>query len=214
MNDIRRATFFRNEGQIEEIRYYSGDKEIAVEFYDKTGELLRQAGEIPDGLVREYHRIGTVNRIFTFKNNRAHGKSTGYYPTGETEEESTFRHGKLHGSSMVYRRDGMIWVEAEHKDGKLHGIFKSYHDNGNIEARAEYQEGRLHGYCAQYDRHGILIEEATFNHGRRQGDHRTYDETGQLSRLERYSDRQLIEVEEFDENGRVISTTHSSKMMR
>jgi len=207
INVVTRVVSFKEGERFEQIRYYCNDKEIAMEVYDKNGILLYATGIIPDGIVREYYRIGVLKKEITFKDGRAHGRGIDYYPSGEIFEESTFMQGHLHGPNRMYRRDGAPWIEANYKDGKLHGTFTSYHDNGNTETRAEYNDGKLNGSYKKYDIYSNLLEEGTFNQGEQQGDHRYYHVTGQLARIERYSRGKLICLKEFDEEGRATIVT-------
>jgi len=209
MNAVTRTVSFKKEGRFEQIRYYCSNKEISNELYDKNGVLLHRAGIIPDGVVREYYETGAVKRAIAFQDGRAHGKGIDYYPSGDIREENTFGQGLLQGPSKMYRRDGMLWIEADYDEGKLHGLFTSYHDNGNTETRAEYKDGKLNGYYAKYDRYGGLMEEGTFIEGKKQGDYRSYHESGEPARVERYRQGEIVYLEEFDEDGRVITVTRS-----
>lgn len=208
-NVVTKVVSFIDEGQFEQVCYYSGDKEISRELYDEKGILLRRSGIVPDGPVKEHYRDGPVKRIIDFKDGKAHGKGIDYYPGGEIFEESSFNQGVLHGPNKLYRRGGMLWMEAVYHHGRLHGVVTSYHDNGNTETRAEYKNGKLDGFYTKYDKYGNLLAEGNFNQGEKEGNHTSYHETGQAARIEKYIQGKLIYCEEFDEDGRAIAAMKS-----
>ncbi|MDD5245406.1 MAG: hypothetical protein PHU49_15465, partial [Syntrophorhabdaceae bacterium] len=84
---VTRIVSFKEEGRFEQIRYYCDDQEIATELYDKNGILLHGTGIIPNGIVREYYRIGVIKKEIMFKDGRAHGRGIDYYPSGEIFEK-------------------------------------------------------------------------------------------------------------------------------
>jgi len=208
LNLRTKVVSFIKHGLFQQLRFYSGNVEVANELYDNDGLLLRRSGLIPDGIVSEYYPNGRVRSKVSFKDGVAHGKGIDYYLSGEVSEESDFERGQLHGASKLYRRNGLLWIETTYCHGRLNGVLRSYHDNGNPETEAEYTDDKLDGSYVKYDKYGCLQEKGTFKRGEKEGNYIIYHENGQPARIERYVEGKLVHCEEFDEDGNMTARTN------
>jgi len=97
-----------NHGLLQQLRYYSGDREIESELYDDKGILLRQSDTVLDDIVKEYYGDGEIRGTICFKDGAAQGKGIDFCLSGEILKENNYERGQSHGPSKLYCRNGML----------------------------------------------------------------------------------------------------------
>ncbi|HNQ46754.1 MAG TPA: hypothetical protein PK125_02460 [Syntrophorhabdus sp.] len=187
------------------ITYFSDGKEIAKEILCDNGLQLVMTGTIPDGTVLEYYWVGTLHRVFTYANNRAHGRSHTFYPDGAIWMEQEFIDGLLHGPMKTFYKGGTIQEECTYKSGRLHGELKRYYEDGTLDTLAYFNEGKLDGDYCTYFQNGMPREKSIFRDGIREGNSIKYYETGELQCIDLCLEGRVAHRKRFDERGRLIS---------
>ncbi len=205
MQEVTRVSNGFNCDGMEIITYFSGGKEIAKEILCDNGMQLVMTGRIPEGKVLEYYWAGTLRRVFTYANNKAHGHSHTYYPDGPIWMEQNFRMGLLDGPMKTFYKSGSIREECTYKRGKLHGDHKSYYEDGSLDTVAYFNEGKLDGDYRAYFQNGMPKERSTFRDGKKEGSCTTYYETGEIQCIDIYLEGRVIQRKNFDEEGRLLS---------
>lgn len=203
--EVTRVSSGHNCDGLEIIVYFSGGKEIAKEILSDHGIRLVMTGRVPDGKVLEYYWAGTLHRVFTYVNNKAHGHSHTYYPDGSIWMEEHFRKGLLDGPMKTFSKNGSIREECAYKRGRLHGEHKRYHEDGSLETVTCFNEGKPDGGYKAYFQNGLPRENSTFKDGRKEGVSTTYYETGELQCIDVCLEGRVIRRKRFDEEGRLLS---------
>ena len=88
---IRKIT---QNGNIKEIFFYSGGKEIAREIIDEKGNI-QKSGVVPDGIVRQYDNKGQLFLETNYRKGEQEGVIRLYYETGRVMQEANYKNGKL-----------------------------------------------------------------------------------------------------------------------
>jgi len=202
--EVTRVSSGRNCDGVEIITYFSGGREIAKEVLCDHGTQLVMTGRIPDGKVSEYYWAGTLHRVFTYVNNKAHGHSCAYYPDGPICTEQHFRKGLLDGPMRTFYKSGSIREECTYKKGRLHGEHKCYYENGVLEAVAYFNEGKPEGTYKTYYQNRMPRENSVFKDGKKHGLCTTYYETGELQRIDMCFEGRVIQRKRFNEEGTLL----------
>ena len=122
----RKSTWLPNRGQ-EQI-FYKNNKEVARKELDQSGHIIKNEGEIPDGVFKD----DTWHREISYKN------------------------GLENGSMKTYREDGILSFEHEMKDGKPIRL-KAYFPDGKIRSEAAFNEDGTYVEKI-YDQSGQVIK--------------------------------------------------------
>ncbi|OPY82055.1 MAG: MORN repeat variant [Syntrophorhabdus sp. PtaU1.Bin153] len=186
------------------VTYFAGGKEIAKEVLADGDLQLVMTGRIPDGKVLEYYWTGTLHRVFTYANNRAHGYGRTYYPEGLIWMEQHFRKGLLDGPARTFYKSRSIREECTYKRGKLHGEHKSYYESGALDVTVFFNEDKQEGDYRAYFENGMPRESSTYNHGKKEGVSTTYYETGEVRCIDMCLAGRVIQRKRFDEEGRLL----------
>lgn len=202
--EVTRVSNGHNCDGMEIITYFCGGEEIAKKVLCDPGIQLVMTGSIPDGKVLEYYWAGTLHRVFTYVDNKAHGHCHTYYPDGPIWMEQNFREGLLDGPTKTFYKSGSIWEECAYKTGKLHGEHKSYYEDGDLNTLAYFNEGKLDGDYKAYFQNGMPREKSTFRDGKKEGSSTTYYETGELQCIDIYIEGKVAQRKRFDEEGRLL----------
>lgn len=187
-------TFDRN-GNLEKIeRYRNGELvvdskdikilEIKYDYYDDG--KVKIAGSyymgIPEGVRREYDRMGNIIKSYFFINGKIilegiidekglkQGEFKEYYETGVLSAEGRYKDSRPVGYWKYYYPGGNLYQEGEYDSkGRKTGKWLTYFDNGQIQ-KEEYFEKDLHeGEYKEYDVDGNIIVIGQFTEGEEQG---------------------------------------------
>lgn len=154
-------------------------------FYNEEGQLTHEityAAGKKNGAQRIYAN-GVLTESYTFENDVKVGEGRYYYPTGELKRLVFFSEGKEHGEGFEYDLDGRIITLLGYKQGNLTKAEKiNRYDNG----------GNKRGTWMLFHPNGQLAEEGNFMNNKRNGIFKFYDRKGDLLRLEKYRDGELV----------------------
>ena len=68
-------------------------------------------------ILTRYYSSGKKREQIEYKNNKAHGKSFGWFEDGSKEWEIEYKYSELHGRYRVWFEDGSINHDCKYKDG-------------------------------------------------------------------------------------------------
>ncbi len=108
------------------ITFYRDGKEIAKQKIDGNGVIFESTGTIPDGVVKEYAKDGTLLYENSYQDGKLNGPSKAYYKNGSLAGEWTFKNNKLEGTGKQYYESGELQYLDTYKDDKL--IKRKYYD--------------------------------------------------------------------------------------
>lgn len=190
-----------------EYEYRKGDL-IAYKFYDKQGEIVKEAkkkggefyyeGYAPNGNMTSegmydisggkkgewkfYTSNGVLSENGNYSDNNAQGEYTTYYKNGKKESISKYKNDSIVGYYVDYHKNGKLSAQGWYKNSLRHGEWHNYHIDGTINSINYYHSGKLNG--AQ-----------KYHNGK-----------GKVSRITKYKYDVLYSDEFLDEDGIVFET--------
>ncbi|MFP8489491.1 toxin-antitoxin system YwqK family antitoxin [Gracilimonas sp. Q87] len=128
--------------------------------------------------------VGKKSLELEYKNGVKDGELIKYFPLSETPQlKGSFNDGSKNGLWSIFYPNGDIKIEINLTDDIYDGFYKRYYENGNVKLEGQFKKGDFFNVWTEYKPDGTLWKQ------------RTYDS-------EKYK------LEEFDEDGNVIYTTH------
>ncbi|SKC07484.1 Antitoxin component YwqK of the YwqJK toxin-antitoxin module [Soonwooa buanensis] len=178
--------YYYEEGNIERIETYDGDKVFAQSFWKngKKHQISTSQNGYFLGTSLSYYENGQPWSIKNFVNGSFDGMQKSFYSNGKLEYIGFYKKGMRVGkweyfhengkrsivatydndknlSTDWYRDDGTPWKKEKNDystDGKLTVYFEEYHLNGKLERTGSFFEGVEVGIWEYYDEKGKLIE--------------------------------------------------------
>lgn len=185
-------------------------KEIAKETCDETGRVVKTIGNIPDGIVKEYFESGALLAEYNYKGGKLEGTSKGYYEKGTLRGEWNYKNGKLDGLMKYFYGNGNLNYETNYKDDKRNGISKHYDETGKLIYEFNFKDDEYDGITKSYYENGKLSGEYNYKDGKREGVSKVYHKSGKLKSIETYEKGKMIDKQEYDDKGNLISGTDHS----
>lgn len=155
-------------------------------FYRSDSTLERSISyreDLKTGPERTYSIKGILQEEIPFENNIKSGTARYYYPTGELQKELSFVNNKEEGKGFEYDVDGRIITLLTYKNGFIYAQEKINRYN---------TEGKRTGIWQDLYVPGRIKEEGNWTNGLRNGVFKFYNRKGELERLERYEDGELV----------------------
>ena len=137
--------------------------------------------EVPNGVVKEYYKDGTLHAEIEYEDGKLNGifrtyyesgkrraemyhindvpqwhKS--YYESGELMGEGYYINGKREAMEREYYESGKVKGEFPYKNGLMHGVGNYYYESGKVESEQFYENDELQ-YIKRYDEDGNLLPE-------------------------------------------------------
>ena len=109
-----------------------------------------------EGMVKHYHKDGSLASEITYKDKKRHGYAKGYYTNGALQGEFNYVDGELHGINKIYHLNGKVYRETPYVQGKIEGIQKLYRKDGTLLAEIPYKAGELGIGTKEYKTDGTL----------------------------------------------------------
>ncbi len=111
---------------------------------------------------------------------KAHGRSRGWYESGQLEVHETFLHGVSHGQRTRWHPNGKRKSLAQIEAGKIEGSYTEWYDNGQKAVEMNLVRGRPEGLAEAWHRPGSLKSRVHFVHGK-QVSREFWDESGKAA---------------------------------
>lgn len=116
-------------------------KEVARRQLDKDGVLLKEAGKVPEGPVKQYFKDGKVQAEWNFKNGKEEGLFREYWDDGKLCWEGKYSGGKPEGIKRFYYKTGKLGYEDEYRAGIQTGR-KSFYESGKVNTEGVFKDGK------------------------------------------------------------------------
>ena len=185
-----------------EIFYYNNGEEIAKEFVDESGRVLKKKGKVPNGKVQTYTTDGKIKEEYEFHNNSRNGQHREYHENGEIKFEGIYKNDKLQGEFRSYSEAGIILSEGVLEEGGSKGSVRLYGDDGKLELEEVYVNGELRK-TREFFQDGTPKSEWAWKGGLFNGFCRSYYPNGQIASLDTYKEGRIRERVVWDEEGRM-----------
>ena len=213
-------SYFDTSSQLRKVeRYANGALHGVQEVYYASGRLAEQESfeqGLRQGESKGWFEGGSLRSEATYAKGEPEGKMTFYYPSGKKEIEGKMVNGDRDGTWYYFNTDGSLQLQVLHRQGVLvkerkeNGTFKEYYDDEQLMSEVTYKVGKREGPFVEYYNNGrweVKPMPSDPVKGAPPDMERTLQ--GQTRKREgTYRNDQLEgEVREYDEKGKLISTT-------
>jgi antitoxin component YwqK of YwqJK toxin-antitoxin module len=96
---------------------------------------------------------------------KAHGRSRGWYESGQLEVEEQFLHGTSHGPRTRWYENGQKRSEARIEHGQLSGAYVEWHENGQRAVEMSLAGGKPDGVAEAWHASGARKSQTHFRSG-------------------------------------------------
>ena len=173
-------------------------------FFDSTETKVRTVEYVANqksGWERVYFSNGTVKEEIQFKEDKKSGWTNLYDESGQKRKSIPYRADLEDGKGREFALDGRVISLLDYQKGYLRGIEKiNRYDEKNAKT----------GTWMEWSDSGILLEQGVWKGGKRNGLFRFYDQWGQLDRVEKYLDGEVISDAEETVEIDVRTTVHEN----
>jgi len=126
-----------------------------------------------------FYNDGQAQFVYSYKDNKLHGITREYYPSGELKVESSYEEGQLL-NEKYYRLDGQIEYNLIIKDGVRYETLRKFHPSGKLFRKRHLVNGKQSGLEKEYYPTGKIKAERTYKNGKKQGMAKGYYDNGQV----------------------------------
>ncbi|MDX1651881.1 MAG: hypothetical protein R3277_05280 [Brumimicrobium sp.] len=163
-------------------------------------------GEMKDGVLKDFHPIGSLSLSYNLKEGKADGPFKSLYDSGEIYREGTYKNGDVHGKRVTYYKNGKVSVEEYFVEGKNDGDYISYYEDGQIEAKGKIKEDNKIGEWLFYYENGNKSKVQNFDEsGKENGIEEVYTKSGWKLSEHSFKKGVVDSYKFFNEKGEVIS---------
>jgi uncharacterized protein len=166
-----------------------------------------------------------INATEYYVDDKLHGESISYYPSGQLSDKTTYRNDKRDGLSISYHENGQLFSKVIYKEGKpidqkeiifypngikksevmisngeRHGIYNRFYKSGKLEVKGTYFFGKNDGIWHYYFETGIVKEITKYNMNKTQN-HSTYFTDGKLKNKFLYKNNKIFCGKSYKEDG-------------
>ncbi|PLW91930.1 MAG: hypothetical protein C0592_13385, partial [Marinilabiliales bacterium] len=114
------------------------------------------------GQLTYFYPDGNIALQGKVKNGNFSGKFTGYYPSGKISSKYNFKNGWRHGEIIDYFESGQIKARRTFKKDSLVGTYTSYYPNGQVEEISHFRDNKAHGSYKYFHPNGQLWTERIY----------------------------------------------------
>ncbi|MEM9324131.1 MAG: hypothetical protein AAGA85_00675 [Bacteroidota bacterium] len=106
------------------------------------------------GVKLHYFSNGKIRAKIPMDNDdKRHGVSQMFYPSGELKSEVTYDHG-VRQQAKQYYKNGKLEMAFQYKEGMKQGVRKKYWDSGQLQSELEYHRNEAGMGLVEYNRKG------------------------------------------------------------
>lgn len=179
------------DGKIYNEFIYRKGELIGYKFYDKTGEIIKEAkkkgGEFfyeghsingsikteglydvkggKEGVWKFYSGNGILETIGNYKEGNLSGENTNYHGNGKVRSKELYVNDTLQGYVEKYFEDGQMKSQGYAVAGAYDKEWRTYYKNGGLNAVNFYHKGDYHGTQKYYSVEGKLIQVLKYEFG-------------------------------------------------
>jgi antitoxin component YwqK of YwqJK toxin-antitoxin module len=189
----------------EEISFYLGNKLLATHKIGFDGNVVKEEGQIPDGIVYEGFPSKKIKMECFYAANRLDGLMKVYNEQGSLTEESNWKDGKRDGVRHTYFSKGTLKGEERWVNGKREGDVKYYDREHRLRRESVYKNDKLSGPYKIYYENGKTKFELFNLNGKRDDLNQEFYPDGTLAVEWKYKEGRLISEKRFDQQGNLIN---------
>jgi len=160
-----------------EVSYIPPDKS-----YSEVFTVINDS--IKDGPYRRYYGNGGVEVSCTFRLGMLHGIERTYREDGSMAKMETYIDGKAHGEFLQFYPSDTVKLRQTYVNDVCHGISYGYYESGVLKDKVIIEHGFENGEFEEYYASGNLHWKGTFIHGANEQDSLyEYNNKGQLVKV-------------------------------
>ena len=227
-----KKTSYYSSGRIQSETNYSNNKKHGKHIsFHENGEIAvlgKYKLGLRSGKWKWKDKNGKVDSIYTFKNDRYHGKNENYF-NGVLQISQRYREGMMDGKFIEYTELGMVkskgayqnnlpygkweWFDGNkkiqriinYKNGVKDGAFKIY-TGKDLTLSGTYLQDKRHKTWKWHDSNGKLDSVANYYSGNLNGEYKVWHDNGKLSVSGLFANNKFNgEWKWFSEDGRIDS---------
>lgn len=168
---------------------------------------------------------GVKTQTIEYQSGKKHGWERTYFQTGLIAQETHFEQGIRSGWMRDFDANGQLRKAIPFRDDREDGKGREYAEDGRTIALLDYVKGYLRnieavnrfdsdgektGIWMEWNGANVLIEQGPWQAGKRNGLFRFYDQWGQLDRVEKYLDGEVVSDAEETAEIDVRTTVHAN----
>lgn len=176
---------------------------------------LKSTGNYTDDLKNGEHRYydfkGRLTNVENYVNDKLEGMSRTYYSNGNISYETNYKNDKAEGTYKSFFSSGKLYLTGEFKNGERQGLWTTYYEDGTISEKTTYLNNDITGEFTEYHPNGALSIKGTYYKKKIDGKCESYDDDGKIYQDVLYDRGKLKEINFYNKEGKIISTTTTSK---
>ncbi len=179
---------------------------IAYKFYDKDGNIIKEAKKKQGEFFYEGHAPnGNITSEGLYDINGGKEGEWKYYSDNHTLENIEFyKEGKIDGEAKSFYINGDEYSINHYKEGLKDGYSVTYYQNKQMKSQGYYKNNEREGEWRYYFKDGALKAIEYYNSGKLYGYAKNYTVEGKLCNKNLYYNGELIEELYYDENDNLI----------
>lgn len=151
-----------------QIRKTSDGKWDVIDYYKNgtvqmKGQALIVYPLVRTGLFQYFYNTGKKQSETVYVNDKATGKSTGWYPDGSIRYEYNFTDNRYDGKWSYYHPNGKLANIGLYSEGKAIGTWYHYYPSGKKMKETNWQNGKREGRCIGWFEQGLVKYEVVFS---------------------------------------------------
>ena len=150
-----------DQGDLQRYDFFKNKKKIASQLLNPNAQIIKQEGDIPDGVVREFEN-GTLKTEERYKGNKRNGDYKEFYYDGAVHVWRHFKDGKEHGKTRIFTETGALITEGNYVEGNLKGKEIEYYEDGKVLSEKGFVNGLQHGPVTEYYENGKIRAQSLF----------------------------------------------------
>ena len=182
---------YARDGKIHQEFTYRKGVVIAYKFYNKQGEIIKEAkkkggeffyeGHAPNGNItsegiydidggkegewKYYSNNHVLKNNEFFKEGKLDGEAKSFYNNGVLYSINHYEEGLKEGYSIGYFRNNQMKYQGYYKNDEREGEWKYYYIDGSLKTIEYYNGGLLYGYSESYGVDGKLVNKNLYYEG-------------------------------------------------
>lgn len=184
---VVRKIFHKNQ-EVAQVVFIKKRKKIAQQIYYKN-RLIKQQGNIPNGIVREYDTKGILKAQYLYRNGKREGKAIRF--DAQSYSVAYYHQDQLNGSFRIFNGNGVLLVEKKYEKNIQKGPIKLYDPQNKSWSEIAYENGQLGSWIQYYSKNKNLLQITNLKDTKLEGLVLNYDEIGILKTLLTFKSDQM-----------------------
>lgn len=201
---LKADAFFENNALHGELtRYFATGQKQKTENYKNGNE---------NGWFATYYKNGNIADSVSWSNGKQNGIYCALYPNNQLSTVGRFVNNMIDGEVLNYYPDGKIKNQLNFVRDNITGKRTSYHPNGAIEQITFYNDnGNLIDTSKYFAADGILQSMFIYSNNEKNIQKIYYRANGSIFQKNEVINDNLVKIEYFDNEGKLLETTPISK---